>query len=318
MSAPILTLLKRSDELHVVEQAHVNPRFVEDVGARYRRRGRGAPGARGRRLRTGAQRNFETIHAHDVIAERTGLLGELRAELAGGDGGSHRRSTTGCAARQLRAPKPEAALGSGAEAGDVRPVENDDADCAIAPKATTARLAEPNRQNGRRTRLRSTRTTRSGRAGTRRARARPRRPSSGAAPKNTPPPVATVLPPFSKRRKSGRQWPSIAAPPARTPALADESDPDECRQEALAKSSNTSGMPRLFPYVRQTFVAPMLPLPTLRMSSPLKSRTSQYPNGTSRAGTAEDDEGRSHVTALTSAGSGTSRPSRSRPPSRGC
>jgi hypothetical protein len=35
------------------------------------------------------QRNFETIHAHDVIAERTGLLGELRAELAGGDGGTH-------------------------------------------------------------------------------------------------------------------------------------------------------------------------------------------------------------------------------------
>jgi GTP cyclohydrolase FolE2 len=35
------------------------------------------------------QRNFETIHAHDVIAERTGLLGELRCELAGGDGGAH-------------------------------------------------------------------------------------------------------------------------------------------------------------------------------------------------------------------------------------
>ena len=35
------------------------------------------------------QRNFETIHAHDVIAERTGLLGELRRELAGGDGGAH-------------------------------------------------------------------------------------------------------------------------------------------------------------------------------------------------------------------------------------
>ena len=35
------------------------------------------------------QVNFETIHAHDVSAERTGLLGELRRELAGGDGGAH-------------------------------------------------------------------------------------------------------------------------------------------------------------------------------------------------------------------------------------
>ena len=36
------------------------------------------------------QRNFETIHAHDVIAEHTaGLSGELRRELAGGEGGAH-------------------------------------------------------------------------------------------------------------------------------------------------------------------------------------------------------------------------------------
>jgi hypothetical protein len=28
--------------------------------------------------------NFETIHAHDVLAEREGTVGELRAELAGG------------------------------------------------------------------------------------------------------------------------------------------------------------------------------------------------------------------------------------------
>jgi hypothetical protein len=30
------------------------------------------------------QVNFETIHAHDVLAEREGTVGELRAELAGG------------------------------------------------------------------------------------------------------------------------------------------------------------------------------------------------------------------------------------------
>ena len=30
MSAPILALLKRPDELYVVEQAHLHPMFVED------------------------------------------------------------------------------------------------------------------------------------------------------------------------------------------------------------------------------------------------------------------------------------------------
>jgi len=30
------------------------------------------------------QVNFETIHTHDVVAERTGTVGELRAELASG------------------------------------------------------------------------------------------------------------------------------------------------------------------------------------------------------------------------------------------
>jgi len=90
MSAPIMTLLKRSDELHVVEQAHANPRFVEDVV----REMIAAVVEQFPELEDDAfvqahQRNFETIHAHDVIAERTGLLGELRSEIAGGDGGAH-------------------------------------------------------------------------------------------------------------------------------------------------------------------------------------------------------------------------------------
>jgi MptA/FolE2 family GTP cyclohydrolase len=90
MSAPILTLLKRADELHVVEQAHANPRFVEDV---VREMVAGVveefPELEDDAFVQAHQRNFETIHAHDVIAERTGLLGELRRELAGGDGGAH-------------------------------------------------------------------------------------------------------------------------------------------------------------------------------------------------------------------------------------
>jgi hypothetical protein len=32
------------------------------------------------------QVNFETIHAHEVVAERYGTVGELRSELHGGGG----------------------------------------------------------------------------------------------------------------------------------------------------------------------------------------------------------------------------------------
>jgi GTP cyclohydrolase I/GTP cyclohydrolase-4 len=34
------------------------------------------------------QENLETIHRHNVVAERTGLLGEIRAEI---DSGEHSR-----------------------------------------------------------------------------------------------------------------------------------------------------------------------------------------------------------------------------------
>jgi GTP cyclohydrolase I/GTP cyclohydrolase-4 len=37
------------------------------------------------------QRNLETIHTHDVVAERTGTVGELREEL---DGHTPRRHTS--------------------------------------------------------------------------------------------------------------------------------------------------------------------------------------------------------------------------------
>ena len=49
--------------------------------------------------------------------------------------------------------------------------------------------------------------------------ARHRVATSGASASVTPPAVATVLPPFWKRRNSGRQWPSIAAAPARMPTV---------------------------------------------------------------------------------------------------
>ncbi len=82
MSSENYSLLKRPDELYIVNKAHANPRFVEDVV---------------REVLNGVvdkytslsddtfvwvhQRNEETIHKYDVDAEGWGTLGELRSEL---------------------------------------------------------------------------------------------------------------------------------------------------------------------------------------------------------------------------------------------
>jgi GTP cyclohydrolase IV len=84
MSSPVYELLKRPDELFVVEHAHLQPRFVEDsvrhalagVLERY-------PGLDDDDFVLSRQLNFETIHTHDVVAERFGTVRELRAELHG-------------------------------------------------------------------------------------------------------------------------------------------------------------------------------------------------------------------------------------------
>jgi len=82
MSSPIYELLKRPDELHVVEQAHSRPRFVED-SVRVALRGvlDAYPELADGDFLYSRQVNFETIHSHDVLAERHGTVGELRAEL---------------------------------------------------------------------------------------------------------------------------------------------------------------------------------------------------------------------------------------------
>jgi GTP cyclohydrolase I/GTP cyclohydrolase-4 len=79
--------MKRSDEVAVVEKAHRHPRFVEDC-VREAIRGaiehfRGLPDDA---FVSARQDNLETIHQHNVVAERHGLLGELRREL---DAGRH-------------------------------------------------------------------------------------------------------------------------------------------------------------------------------------------------------------------------------------
>ena len=87
MSSEIYELMKRSDEGAVVEKAARRPRFVEDC---VREAIRGAlerfGDLRDDAFLSARQENLETIHQHNVVAERFGLLGELRREL---DAGHH-------------------------------------------------------------------------------------------------------------------------------------------------------------------------------------------------------------------------------------
>ena len=86
MSAPIHDLLKRPDELFVVEHAHLQPRFVEDsVRHALRDALETLPQLDDDDFLVSKQVNFETIHVHDVVAERYGTVGELRAELESGE-----------------------------------------------------------------------------------------------------------------------------------------------------------------------------------------------------------------------------------------
>src|ERR671937_98028 len=75
-------LLKRPDELFVVEHAHLQPRFAED-SVRLALAGvlDAYPALDDADFLFARQVNLETIHTHDVIAERSGTVGELRAEL---------------------------------------------------------------------------------------------------------------------------------------------------------------------------------------------------------------------------------------------
>jgi GTP cyclohydrolase-4 len=94
MSSEIYELMKRSDEGAVVEKAHRRPRFVEDC-VRESLRGviEGFPELTDRHFVLARQENLETIHQHNVVAERFGLLGELRREEASGVSAEHHVST---------------------------------------------------------------------------------------------------------------------------------------------------------------------------------------------------------------------------------
>jgi GTP cyclohydrolase IV len=86
MSSEIYELMKRPDEVEVVEKAHRRPRFVEDCVREMVRMAAGRFGDLGTDAFVLArQENLETIHKHNVVAERHGLMGELQRELESGE-----------------------------------------------------------------------------------------------------------------------------------------------------------------------------------------------------------------------------------------
>ena len=80
LSAPTFGLLKRPDEGRLVEMAHRNPKFVEDVVRdlleRLAKRYPKMPDATWIRVKSEAE---ESIHKHNAFAERSTTFGELRA-----------------------------------------------------------------------------------------------------------------------------------------------------------------------------------------------------------------------------------------------
>jgi GTP cyclohydrolase-4 len=85
MSSEIYELMKRADEAVVVEKAHRRPRFVEDC-VREMVAGvlRELPELDDAAFISARQENLETIHQHNVVAERHGLIRDLRNETVSG------------------------------------------------------------------------------------------------------------------------------------------------------------------------------------------------------------------------------------------
>jgi GTP cyclohydrolase IV len=93
MSSEVYELLKRSDERAVLEKAHRRPRFAEDcvremLRAVLDRYGHLPDDA----FVSARHESLRTVHQHAVVAERYGLLGELRAERRGDDMTPHHTS----------------------------------------------------------------------------------------------------------------------------------------------------------------------------------------------------------------------------------
>ena len=90
MSSEIYELMKRGDERAVVEKAHANPRFVEDcVREMIRQVVDRFEGLVDGAFVLARQENLETIHRHNVVADRSGALAEILRELETGEHSPH-------------------------------------------------------------------------------------------------------------------------------------------------------------------------------------------------------------------------------------
>ncbi|MCS7143891.1 MAG: GTP cyclohydrolase MptA [Archaeoglobaceae archaeon] len=83
MSQETFEILKREDELEIVERAHKRPMFVEDsVRKMAVELLKAYPNAPNDLIVFLRQENEESIHQHNVVAERIAKIGELRNELS--------------------------------------------------------------------------------------------------------------------------------------------------------------------------------------------------------------------------------------------
>lgn len=82
MSSQMFELLKRADEVMIVERAHKNPKFVEDcVRTMAHKVVTEFPELPDDSVIVIKQINEESIHRHNAFAERKSTLGELRQEI---------------------------------------------------------------------------------------------------------------------------------------------------------------------------------------------------------------------------------------------
>ena len=90
MSSETYELLKRPDEFFIVNKAHRNPRFVEDVVREMIRNVVAVyPDLPDDAFVLARQENLESIHRHNAFAERYGTLGEIRREVLHGEYVAH-------------------------------------------------------------------------------------------------------------------------------------------------------------------------------------------------------------------------------------
>ena len=86
MSSETYELLKRPDEFFIVNKAHRNPMFVEDVVREILRNVIDVyPDLSDKAFVLVKQENYESIHQHNAFAERFGILAEIRREIIKGD-----------------------------------------------------------------------------------------------------------------------------------------------------------------------------------------------------------------------------------------